>query len=130
MDRRSFLVRTVRGGSILLVLPAGWAIGGCGGNSNTTGENPGGAATGLRFTSDTTGGHTHDFTIAPADFTNPPAAGVSGQTTVTAGHSHFIALSESELATIHAGQAVTKSTSIVDGHVHTFKFELVRAQPT
>jgi hypothetical protein len=132
MDRRGFLIHTARA-SVLLILPAGWATEGCGGDSSpasATGAagGPGGAATGLRFTSDTMAGHTHDFTIAMADFAEPPPAGLSGETTVTLAHTHTVSLTADELSQIEAGRAVSQQTTIVDGHQHTFKFSLSTAQ--
>jgi hypothetical protein len=130
MDRREFLIRTLRGGSVVLVLPAGWALGGCSsGNSTTMAvETPEAGADAIRFTSDTTGGHTHDFLIAMSTLEQPPSGGVSGDTTVTLNHDHIVSLSQDELAAIQAGQAVSKQTTVVDGHLHTFKFQLPHAQ--
>jgi hypothetical protein len=130
MDRRGFLIRTLRGGSVLLVLPAGWALGGCGSGSSTTMAvvTPDAGADGIRFTSDTTGGHTHDFIIAMSTLEQPPSGGVAGDTTVTLNHDHVVSLSQDELAAIQAGQAVSKQTTVVDGHLHTFKFRLSSAQ--
>jgi hypothetical protein len=130
MDRRGFLIHTARA-SVLLILPAGWATAGCGGSSSPAAAgSPGGAATGLRFISDTMGGHTHDFTIAMADFAEPPPSGISGETTVTLAHTHTVSLTADELSLIEAGQAVSKETAIVDGHQHNFKFSLSTAQST
>lgn len=130
MDRRGFLIRTLRGGSVLLVLPAGWALGGCSSGSSTTMavQTPDAGADGIRFTSDTTGGHTHDFFIAMSTLEQPPSGGISGDTTVTLNHDHVVSLSQDELAAIQAGQAVSKQTTVVDGHLHTFKFLLSSAQ--
>jgi hypothetical protein len=132
MRRREFLIEGLRGGSVLLVLPAGLALAGCGGGGTSTAA----AVTpvdpppdGLRFTSDTTGGHTHDFVISMEDFLNPPAGGITGETTVALGHSHAVGLTMGELAEVEAKQAVSKSTSVVDGHQHTFKFSLATAAP-
>jgi hypothetical protein len=130
MDRRGFLIRTLRGGSVLLVLPAGWALSNCGGSSSnpavvTSGDA---GADGVRFTSDTTGGHTHDFIVSMINLEQPPSGGVSGDTTVTLGHNHVVSLSQDDLAAIQAGQAVSKQTTVVNGHLHTFKFKLSNAQ--
>jgi hypothetical protein len=131
MNRRGFLVRTQRGGSVLLVLPAGWALGGCssGGSTTMAVEPPDAGADGVRFTSDTTGGHTHDFVVAMSALAQPPSDGVSGDTTVTLNHDHVVSLSQDDLAAIQAGQAISKQTTVVDGHLHTFKFLLSSAQP-
>jgi hypothetical protein len=137
MDRRGFLIETARAGSVLLILPAGWALGGCGsGPSSTGGAGPGttgsptATANTLRFTSDVAGTHSHDFTIAMADLAQPSADGLTGPTTISLGHHHLIALSQGELTQIQAGGTLNKATSIVDGHLHNFKFSLATAATT
>jgi hypothetical protein len=129
MDRRRFLAEAVRAGSLLLILPAG-ELAGCvsGSKDGLTGPivDP---ANGLRFTSDIAGIHTHDFTIAMDDLATPTAAGVKGPTTVSLSHRHVVMLSQGELARIQAGETLNKATSIVDGHLHNFKFSLATVQP-
>lgn len=128
MDRRAFLIEAARAGSVVLVLPMGWAAGGCGSGApgQATGTTPT-PANSLRFTCDISGIHTHDFLIAMDDFLTPPSRGVAGATTVTLGHKHTVALTEAELAAIEAGQTINKETSIIDGHQHNFKFSLSTA---
>src|SRR5882672_12376516 len=109
MDRRAFLIEAARAGSVVLVLPMGWAAGGCGSGApgQATGTPPT-PANSLRFTCDISGIHTHDFLIAMDDFMTPPSQGVAGATTVTLGHKHTVALTEAELAAIEAGQTINK----------------------
>src|SRR5262245_55528503 len=142
MDRREFLFA---GGSLLLILPAGWSITGCdddddnipttpaGTNDAGTGTDAGpgatdagtdtGGATGtLTFTSSVSDGHTHQFSIAMTDLTQPSGNGIIGDTSVTEAHVHVVALSAAELSQINAGQTVSKDTSNADAHLHTFQF--------
>jgi hypothetical protein len=130
MDRRGFLIHAARAGSVLLILPAGWAVSGCGNSasSTTTGTPAAPTTNTLRFTSDITQNHTHDFSIATTNLSSPPANGLSGSTTTTLGHFHTVILSPAELAQIQSGGTVNKSTTIVDGHSHNFKFSLTTAQ--
>jgi hypothetical protein len=118
MERREFLIRSAKGGSLLLILPVGWTVAGCGSNSTT----PTGTGSALRFTSSNVQGHTHDFSIDLVDLTSPPVAGLSGDTTVSLGHTHTVSLSQSELQEIEAGQTISKDTSSVQGHTHNFAF--------
>ena len=134
MDRREFLIRCARGGSVLLILPAGWVAGGCGSSSSYGTQTPSGTAaagtTDLRFTSDVVGGHSPDFNIAMTDLSSPRSAGLSGSTTVSLGHTHTVSLSMAELMQIESGQTVTKDTSSVQAHMHTFQFSLAAAAST
>ena len=114
MHRREFLIRGLRGGSLLVLLPLGWTVAGCSSSSGPT--------NGLRFTSSTVQGHTHDFTIGMVDLTTPPASGITGDTTAAVGHMHAVSLSQNDLSQIEGGQTVSKDTSTVSGHMHTFQF--------
>jgi hypothetical protein len=123
MARRMFLIR---GGSVLLTLPAGWALVSCGSSySNPSTANV--SAGELQFTSSAVEGHTHDFSISMQDLSQPPSTGVSGNTTAAAGHVHVVSLSQAELGEIQANQVVSKDTSVVAGHMHTFQFSLAAA---
>jgi hypothetical protein len=129
MDRRGFLIHTARAGSVLLILPAGWAVSGCdtnGDNDNPTIVTPAGPV--LRFTSEVTQNHTHDFSIGTADLSGPPQDGISGATTTTLGHFHTVVLSSSLLTQIQSGATINTQTTVVDGHLHNFKFSLATAQ--
>ena len=118
MERREFLIRSAKGGSLLLILPVGWTVAGCG----STSTPPAGTSNALRFTSSNVSGHTHDFSIDAVDLTSPPAAGLSGETSVSLSHTHTVSLAQSELQQIEAGQTITKDTSSTEGHIHTFEF--------
>jgi len=122
MHRREFLIRSIEGSSVLLLLPAGWAVTGCGGTSYGSGNTMSSTVAGLMFTSSTVSGHNHAFTIAMTDLDQPPSAGVSGDTTAAAGHTHTVALTQADLQQISAGQSVSKTTSVAQDHEHTFDF--------
>jgi len=116
-----------------LILPAGWGAGACGSGSSYGTQTPSGttaSGNGLRFTSDVVGGHSHDFSIAMTDLSSPPSAGLSGSTTVASSHTHTVSLSVDELTAIESGQTVTKDTSNVQAHMHTFQFSLAAAAST
>jgi hypothetical protein len=132
MERRGFLVA---GGSLLLILPAGWLVAGCENNNGTpdSGVIPADAgfdgrfdgsvtAVLLRFTSSVSAGHTHDFSISVGELVSPPAGGLTGNTTVAQAHVHQVTLSQAELGQIENGQTVTKDTTVVASHLHTFTF--------
>lgn len=114
MERRMFLIH---GGSVLLVVPIAWTVG-CGSDSGSSD---------LRFTSSNVEGHTHDFTITMTELTSPPSGGLSRGTTSSEGHTHTAELSQAELGQIQGGQAVSKDTSTVLGHKHTFAFSRATA---
>jgi hypothetical protein len=127
MDRRGFLIHTARAGSVLLILPAGWAMSGCANNENVTTVAVAVGPT-LRFRSDIAQNHTHDFSLITADLTGPRVNGVSGPTTTTLGHFHFVILSAAELAQIQFGGTINRETTVVDGHAHVFSLSLATAQ--
>jgi hypothetical protein len=114
----------------LLILPAGWAVSSCSTDS-VKGDIPGpttSADGGLRFISDRTGTHEHEFTIPTDDLAQPPGAGLTGPTTTSLGHYHLVRLTEAELAQIQAGGTVFKTTSIIDGHLHNYKFSMMTSE--
>ena len=43
-------------------------------------------------------------------------------TTVDDGHLHTVSLSEADLSAIESGLVVTKETTLVNAHTHTFEF--------
>jgi len=80
----------------------------------------------LTVTSSCNGGHTHDFEVAAMDLSSPPAAGVSGDSSVydDDGHSHTVTLTMAQLAQIQSGTAVTVTSGVTLSHAHTFVFRL------
>jgi hypothetical protein len=135
MERREFLVA---GGSLLLILPAGWLVAGCDDDNghpvdagvdaradagDASATTDGSVSTGvLRFTSSVVAGHQHDFTITLAELATPPSGGFTRDTGVAQAHVHQVTLSQTELMMIAGGQTVTKDTTLVAGHLHTFTF--------
>jgi hypothetical protein len=137
-SRREFLSRA---GSLVVVLPIGFAFAGCGSDDDTNNDDDGddqdpasysgggscananrvgNAGTSLVVTS-SCAGHTHDFTISDGNLTAPPSSGVNGATTNADGHTHTVTLTAADLTAINNGQTVTITSSTV-GHAHTFAF--------
>ena len=124
MDRREFLRRA---GLIVVAIPAGELLAACGGagtgNQGAHGAD-GGTGQTQTFTSTLVGGHTHEVTIAVANFGVPPASGITKTTTQTNSHTHQVSLTQAELKAVHNGQTVTKDTTVNAGHKHSFAFVL------
>jgi hypothetical protein len=128
MKRREFLVK---GGSVLLILPAGWAVTSCDDSSNDNTIPPnttdagsngsGGAATPASTGTGGSGG------AAPA-----PAGGTGGTagsahltftSSVVAGHSHQFDVDMAVLQQpLSAG--LSGNTTVADGHVHTVELSV------
>jgi hypothetical protein len=127
MDRRGFLIHTARAGSVLLILPAGWAVSGCDNDQNAVPAVNQGVVS-FRFTSDITLNHTHDFTIVATDLNTPQTSGLNAPTTMTLGHFHTVILSPVDLMQISSGGTIIRTTSIVEGHAHDFTFSFATAE--
>ncbi len=144
LQRRVVLVRL---GALLLTLPASRVLFGCssgddGGRDAGTGAPDAGQADGgsdagsgdagngdagtgpqsFTFTSTNVNGHTHTLIVQAEELNDTPASGVSRDTSEALGHTHNVELSELELDEIAAGGTVTVTTSVEDGHSHTFEF--------
>ena len=114
MSRRQIVVQV---GSFLILLPAsGWLS--CGGSSTPARTDQ----TALTFTSSTDAGHNHTYQIMMSELSNPPTDGINRQTSVAAGHTHAVAITQAELQSIQSGQTVTKVSTTSSGHSHTFQF--------
>jgi hypothetical protein len=99
----------------------------CSSSSNdnaAAGAAPQHVGTQTLYTSSSTSGHTHTFTIADSAITSPPAAGLSGPTSTDAGHSHDVAIPMASLQQMAAGQSVDIATT-GGSHTHTFTFTKV-----
>ncbi len=124
MNRRRFVVRL---GTVLLVLPASRALLGCGSTGNEYGADAGTDAgtnqQAFTFTSSTAAGHAHTIQYQATEFSAPPAAGIERDTSTVSEHFHTVELTEADLNSIGSGNTVTKSTSVVGGHSHTFTFK-------
>jgi hypothetical protein len=110
----------------LVALPAGLFLVHCSSNNDTAaaGAAPQHVGTQTIYTSSSTGGHTHTFTIADSAITSPPPAGLSGPTSTDAGHSHDVAMPMATLQQMAAGQSVDIATT-GGSHTHTFTFTKV-----
>jgi len=127
MDRRNFFRRT---GAALLVLPFGsslvqacYGYGGSGGG-NTASDTPAAApsisGSNVVYTSNIDGDHSHMYSIAASAFTAP--TDLAGQTSVSEGHSHAIAITAAELQNVEVGQSVVVTTGTSEDHTHVFTF--------
>lgn len=72
------------------------------------------------FTSTSDSGHTHTITIQKSELQNPPAAGISRQTSSSGGHTHAFSMTQGELQTVNGGGPVVITTSVADLHDHSF----------
>jgi hypothetical protein len=120
MTRRSLV-------GVLVALPVGLFVVRCSSSSSDStspGAAPQHAGAQTIYTSSSTSGHTHTFTIADAAFATPPAAGVAGPTSTDAGHSHDVAISMADLQQMVAGQSV-QTTTTGGSHTHVFTFTKV-----
>jgi Putative Ig domain len=74
----------------------------------------------ITVTSSISQGHTHQVTISGADIDNPPSANKTINTTTSSYHYHTITLTPQDYQTLKDGGEVTVTTSLVNGHTHTF----------
>jgi hypothetical protein len=112
MNRREVIVKF---GGLLLALPASRVLMACGSDS-------GGSPQSLTFTSSNDLGHTHTVGLQVTELTTPPSGGVTKTTSNVMAHTHQVSLSAAELDSIDLGSTVTKTTTMDDGHTHTFAF--------
>lgn len=125
-SRREFLVAA---GRLMIALPVGWSIAGCGSSGSSGGAcaNAGKLATSgtsLVFTSSCDASHTHDFMLMTTELSAPAAGGVMRDTSIDTfdNHKHTVTLSEAELTMIEGGATVTKASTPTNGHDHTYMF--------
>ena len=124
-SRRDFLVAA---GRLMVALPVGWSIVGCG--SSTTANSCANAdklvtsGASLVFTSSCDLTHTHDFTLMTSELSTPPTAGVMRDSSADPfdNHTHSVTLTQAELMSIAGGTTVMKTTSLVNQHTHTYMF--------
>jgi hypothetical protein len=125
--RRQFLMAA---GRVMIALPIGWSIAGCGSSSSASGSACSNAdklvtmGTSLVFTSSCDSSHTHDFTLMTTELSAPAAAGVMRDTSIDPfdNHAHTVTLTQAELTTIEGGATVTKASTPTNGHQHTYMF--------
>lgn len=112
-------------GAVVIAIPVTQSLFGCGGDDGGGDGNGTPAPSGnqdLVVTSSVVDGHSHTATISAAELANPPADGTTEQTSESQGHSHQVTLSSADLTAINNGQEVVRSTTLEDGHIHTFTF--------
>ncbi len=120
-NRKQFL-------STLLVLPVGIFLVRCSsdGGSSGDGNAPPTQPTqnnGMHvYTSSTVGAHHHTFTLDDSAITTPPAAGVNGNSSTDAGHSHAVSISMDQLAQVATGASLEIMSGTTSGHTHVFTF--------
>jgi len=123
MDRKMFL-------GTLIALPVGLFLVSCS-SSNNSGSSgsapaapPSKSGTLTTYTSSNDGSptHSHTFSIDDSSFTTPPSAGISGDTSNSAGHTHSVSISMAGLQQVGMGESVMVTTSNVSAHTHDFTF--------
>lgn len=113
MKRRDFLSAGFIGTAGIV---AALSQSGCGGGP-TTPDDPNTQKT---FTSTSDSGHTHTITVQRSEVQNPPAAGITRQTSSSGGHTHTFMMTQADLQTVNGGGPVTVTTSVSDLHDHSF----------
>jgi len=76
----------------------------------------------ITYVSSNVAGHAHTVTLEVTLFSAPPSAGITRETSVASSHSHSVSLTMQELQAIAAGGTVSKDTTLVQSHTHTFVF--------
>src|SRR5688500_8887425 len=137
MQRRDFL-RLVAG--TVVVLPVGTFLVGCGGDDGGdpgpgTGADapaaaPRGSGSSIVYSSSNTAGHFHEFALAAAALTAPPAAGVSGATDVSLSHTHSVSVSMAQLASVETGATIKVTTGAETGHSHVLTLVKISTSST
>ena len=125
LNRRELLAR---GSKLLVCVPV---LAACSSKSYGQQQAQGpdaGACNGIDATSSIAESHDHVVCVATSDLTNPPAAGVTYTTSSVSEHTHTVALTKAQLASINSGATVTVTTSSVvdplDGVAHTHQFAI------
>jgi hypothetical protein len=116
MKHRGLVARLRGAGLAALLLTAG-VVPGCIGQDESQDQKPTDA---LVFDSSIEAGHQHTLTIPLSLLSAPQKADIELATSASSGHSHRVRLTAAELDALDFGQPVTKTTSIDDGHSHTF----------
>jgi hypothetical protein len=112
MNRRNFLSS---GAILALCIPAALVSSRCGGATEP--EDPNAQRT---FTSTSDDGHTHTITIQRSEVQNPPASGITRQTSTSTAHTHQFSMTQAELMTVNGGGSVNVTTSVTNVHDHSF----------
>jgi hypothetical protein len=116
--RREFTVES----ALAMLAGVSITISGCGGDDNNTTTSPSPTATDRTGTVSTDAGHTHTgAVITAAQFTAGNALTLTLAAGAT-GHTHTVAISQSELTQISGGTRVQKVSSNDSAHTHTVTF--------
>jgi hypothetical protein len=106
----------------LVALPFGLFLVHCSGNSDNADAPPQKNGNQIIYTSSRVDGHIHTFALDVAAFTAPPAAGVTGSTSVGGGHTHALSITTAQLQSVNGGQSLMVTTQSASGHTHVFTF--------
>lgn len=128
MDRREFVNLTV--GSVIAVGGSLFLVSSCGSSGGSSTDNgpaapPMQVGTQVVYTTSNVSAHFHTFPIDLSAFATPPAAGVSGSTSVVSNHSHTVAISMADLQNCDGGQTVLITTGSAGGHTHVLTLVLL-----
>ncbi len=88
------------------------------GDGNGDGDGDGDGCDGIGENTSVDAGHSHFVCVPAADLESPPAAGATYETTNVGGHTHTIDLTMQQLASLAEGESVSVETSLVNGHTH------------
>ncbi len=89
------------------------------GDGDGDGNGDGNGCDGIGADSSVDAGHSHFVCVPAADLESPPADGATYETTNVAGHTHTIDLTMEQLASLADGESVSVETSLVNGHTHS-----------
>jgi hypothetical protein len=131
MDRREFVTRAA---GMLFVVPFGTFLLHCSSDKSSRAEGTEGLegdetppaakprtlGSNIVYTSSTTEGHSHAFSVASSAFENPPLGGILGRTTAAGGHQHRVEVSVEALRRAADGDIVKIETIDDSGHMHVF----------
>lgn len=117
MMRRG-LVPRLRGFGLAALLFTAGVLPGCVGNQDEEGARQ--PSDSLVFDSSIEAGHQHTLTIPLSMLRAQTKTDVELHTSNNSGHQHRVRLTAAELDALDFGQPVTKTTSVDDGHSHTF----------
>ena len=93
-------------------------------DSNGNGGNDEGDTDNFTVTSSVDSGHSHTVKISFSDVNTPPPVNQPLQTSSSGGHTHNITLNTSDYQQLQDGQKITKTSTTVNSHTHTFLIDV------
>lgn len=72
------------------------------------------------FSSTSSSGHTHTITLNRSEVENPPAAGITRQTSSSSGHTHTFSMTQTQLQSVNNSTQVSITDSVSSGHSHNY----------